>query len=130
MEGSNPEADPSLAQGNRKRRISGGPSAPEGSTAKPAKTAAPASRPAVGTTHEACGDGKRVDAGTAAGVGAGAGAGASLVVGHDRRWTAGIYVDVEGVARMAVPGADAYADAQQGRWAEALVTSPLAEVRG
>ena len=49
---------------------------------------------------------------------------------YDRRWTAGIYVDVEGVARMAVPGADAYADAQQGRWAEALVTSPLAEVRG
>jgi hypothetical protein len=127
-EGSNPDADPSA--GSRKRRISGNSANAyaDASSAKPPAEAGPGSRTQAGTGESGCSKGSHgSDGGGGGGSGGGGGGGGG---GQDRRWVAGMYVDTDGVPRMPLHDADAdYADPiRHGHWAEALITSPLAEV--
>jgi hypothetical protein len=140
-EASNPDADPALAAaGSRKRRISSAAyTAPAESPAcsKPAKQAAgarahaPASQaasPLGGAAHRR----HSVEQATPTRAAAAANA-AAAAVGQDKRWTPGMYMDTDGVPRIdphAARARDPHAAEalRLGRWADALATSPLAEV--
>ncbi len=140
-EASNPDADPALAAaGSRKRRISSAPyAAPAESPAgsKPAKQAgggrahavtSQAGSPLGGAAHRR----QQVEQATPTRAAAAAIA-AATAVGQDKRWAPGMYMGADGVPRIdphAARARDPHAAEalRRGRWADALATSPLAEV--
>ena len=129
----NPDADPGLSSaGSRKRRASsnGALAYPaEPAAAQPARSGGQAARLQAGTSESGCSKASHGSAGSE--VQARAGVKLAVPVGRDRRWIAGMCVDLDGAPRMALHDGDGdYADPQcHGHWADALVTSPLAEVK-